>query len=223
MQNKIDILGIEIDNYPVKDAMLCVERYLEDTGMKTIGTITMRQLDLAGSDETVKEYIRQLDLAVVGEKEILSAAGASSVQRINEIEEHVFFRELMKRLLRNRKKVFLLADSAADLEQMTRKFKDHYERLQIAGSCSMEAALQDTDGVINEINSASADVVFSLLPSPAQEHFLVENRNKLDVKIWYGVEQDFMPKSRLHTIMGFVGRVFHKIKLKSRLHEYNKE
>ncbi|MGN0342304.1 MAG: WecB/TagA/CpsF family glycosyltransferase [Roseburia sp.] len=223
MQNKIDILGIEIDNYTVKDSMFQVERYLEGGGMKTIGTITMSQLDLAGSDETVKECIRQLDLAVIGEKEILLAAGISSGQRTGEIVDHVFFRELMKRILRNRKKVFLLTESEADLEQMTQKLKDHYERLEIAGTCSIEGAQRDTDRVINEINSASADVVFSLLPSPDQEHFLMENKNKLDVKIWYGMSHDFMPRSRIHSIMELAGKLIHKRKLKSRLHEYNKE
>lgn len=223
MQNKIDILGIEIDNYAVKDAVLFVERYLEGVGMKTIGTVSMRQLDLAGSDETVKEYIKQLDLAVIGEKEILLAAEISSIQRTNEIVEHSFFAEMMKRILRNRKKVFLLAENEAELAQMMEQLKRHYERLQISGSCSMEGAQRDTDRIINEINSASVDVVFSLLPSPEQEHFLMENKSKLDIKIWYGMEHDFMPKSRLHRIMDVAGRLIHKRKLKSRLHEYNKE
>ena len=223
MQNKIDILGIEIDNYAVKDAILYVERYLEGVGMKTIGTISMRQLDLAGSDETVKEYIRQLDLAVIGEKEILLAAGINSGQRTKEIVEHGFFSEMMKRILRNRKKVFLLAENETELAQMMEQLKSHYERLQIVGSGSMEGAQRDVDRIINEINSASADVVFSLLPSPEQEYFLMDNNSKLDVKIWYGMEHDFMPKSRLHRIMGLAGRLIHKRKLKSRLHEYNKE
>lgn len=222
MQNKIDILGIEIDNFTVRESMLRVEEFLNGTGVKTIGTVTMGQLELAGNDEEVKACIRQFDLAVVGEKEILAAAGIRSGQRISEIVDHTFFREFAKRILRNKKTVFLLTDTEEELQRVHDKLKQHYERMQIAGSCSLESMGKDSEGIVNEINSASVDLVFSFLPTPQQEYFLNENRNKLDIRIWYGMEQDFMPKSKLLAWKEAAGRLIHKKKLKSRLHEYNK-
>ena len=39
MLKKIDILGIEVDNYTVREAMMQVENYLDNTVMNTIETI----------------------------------------------------------------------------------------------------------------------------------------------------------------------------------------
>lgn len=90
MLKKIDILGIEVDNYTVREAMMQVENYLDNTVMNTIETIDMKMLELAGRDETVRACIEQLDLAVIGEKEILIAADVHSSQRISETINHDF-------------------------------------------------------------------------------------------------------------------------------------
>lgn len=106
MLKKIDILGIEVDNYTVREAMMQVENYLDNTVMNTIETIDMKMLELAGRDETVRACMEQLDLAVIGEKEILIAADVHSSQRISETINHDFFREFIKRIIRNHKRVF---------------------------------------------------------------------------------------------------------------------
>ena len=191
MLKKIDILGIEVDNYTVREAMMQVENYLDNTVMNTIETIDMKMLELAGRDETVRACMEQLDLAVIGEKEILIAADVHSSQRISETINHDFFREFIKRIIRNHKRVFLLAETIAQ--------------------------------VVNEINSASADVIFSILPSPLQEQFLTENKSKLDAKIWYGLSSDYAPRSRISRISQIAGRLIHKKKLQSKLHKYNKD
>ena len=77
--------------------------------------------------------------------------------------------------------------------------------------------------MVNEINSASADVIFSILPSPLQEQFLTENKSKLDAKIWYGLSSDYAPRSRISRISQIAGRLIHKKKLQSKLHKYNKD
>ena len=100
MLKKIDILGIEVDNYTVREAMMQVENYLDNTIMNTIETIDMKMLELAGQDETVRACIEQLDLAVIGEKEILIAADVHSSQRLSETINHDFFREFIKRIIR---------------------------------------------------------------------------------------------------------------------------
>ena len=70
---------------------------------------------------------------------------------------------------------------------------------------------------------ASADVIFSILPSPLQEQFLTENKSKLDAKIWYGLSSDYAPRSRISRISQIAGRLIHKKKLQSKLHKYNKD
>lgn len=223
MLKKIDILGIEVDNYTVREAMMQVENYLDNTVMNTIETIDMKMLELAGRDETVRACMEQLDLAVIGEKEILIAADVHSSQRISETINHDFFREFIKRIIRNHKRVFLLAETIAQEEQLEHFLVGKYEQIEVAGHCAIEEKSNDFESVVNEINSASADVIFSILPSPLQEQFLTENKSKLDAKIWYGLSSDYVPRSRISRISQIAGRLIHKKKLQSKLHKYNKD
>ena len=155
MLKKIDILGIEVDNYTVREAMMQVENYLDNTIMNTIETIDMKMLELAGQDETVRACIEQLDLAVIGEKEILIAADVHSSQRLSETINHDFFREFIKRIIRNHKRVFLLAETIAQEEQLEHFLVGKYEQIEVAGHCAIEEKSNDFESVVNEINSAT--------------------------------------------------------------------
>lgn len=223
MLKKIDILGMKIDNYTVREAMTQVEVYLGDTSMSVIDTVDVALLDLAIREDTVRRYVETLDLAVIGEKEILQAADIHSSQRMSEIENHDFFREFAKRITRDGRGVYLLTQTAGQ-EQMLRAFlEERYQRMRIEGSCVMEEREGDPEAVVNDINSVSADVIFSVLSSPGREQFLLENRNKLDARIWYGLGRNYAPGARARGISRLAEGLIHRRKLKNRLHKYNKK
>lgn len=223
MVKKIDILGMEIDNYTVREAMMQVEGYLNQTGMSMIETINMNMLELAGEESSVKECIEMLDLAIIGEKEILVAAGFGSNQRTREIVEHEFFREFLKRINRNRKRVFLLGETVDAVDKLNAYLREEYEKLLIGGRCALEEKSGDIEGVVNEVNGVSPDVILSILPSPVQEQFLLENKGKLDAKIWYGIGSDYETRSGLKRISWIAGKLIHKKRLQSQLHKYQNE
>ena len=54
---------MNLDNYTVREAMLQVEVYLNNTEMNTIENISMEMLVKAQNDEILKECIEKLDLA----------------------------------------------------------------------------------------------------------------------------------------------------------------
>ena len=57
-------------------------------------------------------------------------------------------------------------------------------------------AVDENENLVNEINIVSPDVIASFLPSPAQEKFLLHNREKLLMNLWYGIGNNkFMGKS----------------------------
>ncbi len=223
MLKKLDILGLELDNYTVREAMLNVEIYLNHNEMNTIETISMSMLEQAGRDEVVHNCLQELDLAVIGEKEILTAAGVNSMQRMKETGENEFFHEFMKRIIRNKKTVYLLGEKKADVEHLYAFLQDEYEKAKIVGQYAMEDCLGDLDAVVNAINVETPDVVFSILPSPYQEHFLVDNRGKLSAKIWYGLGEHYAADEKWRSLFRWLRRLIHRKKLTNRLNEYNNE
>jgi len=44
MIKKVDILGIQLDNYTVREAIMCVERYLSNNVLNTIESISLQML-----------------------------------------------------------------------------------------------------------------------------------------------------------------------------------
>ena len=223
MIKKVEILGIKLDNYTVREAMLKMEVYLNNTVMNTVESISMEMLMKAQNDEVVRECIEHLDLTIIGEKEILNAAGVDSAQRIRETAEHEFFKEFAARIIRNNKTVYMLGDTAARTENMLDFFRENYEKLKICGSYALEECTGDLDHVINEINIAEPDVIFSILPTPQQEYFLKDNVGKFNAKIWYGLGQDYARKGRVSKAAQFARKLIHKGMLHSMLSKYNKD
>ena len=123
MIKKIDILGVSLDNYTVREAIMCVERYLSNQVLNTIESISAQMLIESETDPILKETLGTLDLAVIGEKEIIQAGGFGTMQRIRETEENDFYFEFFKRIERNKKSIFLLGDTQAKLAELQQELK----------------------------------------------------------------------------------------------------
>ena len=74
MIKKIDILGIQLDDYTVREAIRQVEAFSEENVPKVIERISMQMIMETEQDPVVREVLSSLDLAVIGEKEILEVA-----------------------------------------------------------------------------------------------------------------------------------------------------
>lgn len=222
MVKKLDILGIKLDNYTVREAMLRIEVCWNNTIMSTVETISMDTLVKAQSDELVKNCIENLDLAIICDKEILKAAGLVSTQRTKETEENEFLKEFLRRAVRNRRTVYLLGESDEQIGKLQGFLNEKYERIKIAGVYALSECGGDYDTVINEINIAAPDVILSVIPTPDQEYFLKEHKEKLNAKIWYGLGDAYDGKAGKSEVAGFARKLIQKGILHTRLLRYKK-
>ena len=223
MIKKIEILGIQLDNYTVREAMLLVEGYLNNTVMNTIEAVSMEMLVRAKEDELLRESIENLDLAIVDEKEILKAAGVNTTQRIRETVEKQFFKEFMKRTIRNGRTVYLFGETKQQIDELMEFLSEDYDRLKNVGSFALENCSGDYDSVVNEINIASPDIILSVLPTPEQEYFLAENKGKINAKVWYGLGSNYAKAQGVRYIRSLAKKIRHKGMLHSMLSKYNQE
>ena len=91
MIKRINIAGIELDNYTVREMLMKIERHFDENSFTTIEEINMDTLKLAKSDAEIKETIENITYTVIADAGILNAASAESMQRKHEIENHDFF------------------------------------------------------------------------------------------------------------------------------------
>lgn len=219
MIKKIEIMGIELDNYTVREAVMQVETYLSDDILNTIESVSMHMLIEAESDLVVRGVLSSLDLAVIGEKEIIQAAGVETMQRMQETEENDFTYEFFKRIERNKRSVFLLGEEEHRLAAVKRELKGAFPKLVFAGEYALENCVGDFEAVINEMNAMTPDVIVSILSTPLQEHFFAEHRDKMSASIWYGMGE-FGVHGRKNGIGSFFRNRLHLGKLKNSMRKY---
>ena len=223
MIKKLEILGLLLDNYTVREAMLQIEGFLNTTIMNTVETVTMEILVKAQEDYLLRECIESMDLAIISDKEILKAAGVASAQRMRETTEHEFQREFMKRATRNNRTVYLLGDTGAQVEGLQAFLAQEYDKIQVVGTYALADCTGDYDAVINEINIAEPDVILSVVSTPDQEYFLKDNKHKFNAKIWYGLGADYAFRKGKPDVAGRAKKLSHKGMMHSMLLRYNKK
>lgn len=223
MIKKIDICGMHVDNYTVRESMLRLEAYMNSTVLNIIETITMKQLMLATENSVVRECVENCDLSIIGEKEILAEVGNISVQRIREIQEKDFMFELIKRIVRNQRRVYLIGMTRADIEEVQKFFIEINSKFEAVDSYALEECEGDADDIINEINSETPDIIISVLPSPYEEEFLMEHKDKIGANIWYGLGTEYNKKTGIWNVSKMVRNLTLRGQLRRTMQMYEKE
>lgn len=187
MNKKIDIAGLQLDNCTVRESIMLLERAMSEQTFFSIAEINMDTILRAGADERVREAVERLNHTVIAEDNILKAVDRCTLQRQHEIADCTFFYELMKRVERNHLSVCLLGETEAAADSMQKLLLERFPRMNIVGVEILEQCTGELDSVINEVNIKTPDVMISILPSPQQEYFFLDYRDKIFAKLWYAM------------------------------------
>lgn len=223
MIKKINILGIQLDNHTVREAIRQVETYLSNDMLNTIEKVSMKMLLAAETDPVVREAISTMDLTVIGEEEIIKAAGEATMQRVQETKANDFGYEFFKRVERNKKSLFLLGETEKKLVQVKEELQKTFPKLVFAGEYALEKCVGDLEAVINDMNVTTPDVILSVLPSPQQEHFLMDHKDKMNANIWYGIGEAGIQKKKHRSIGSIFQSKMHMERLKNSINKYEKD
>ena len=161
---KIEMMGICLDNYTVRESLMRLDTYLGNTVLNIIETVTMKQLILSGEMPVIKDCFNQADLCVIGEFEILSETGNDAAQRMREVRDWDFLHELLRRMARSKRKVFLLAMTEEELMQMRELFWEKVPQFEPIGSYAVEDCL-----------------------GAGVEEISLPHKDKIGTSVWYGI------------------------------------
>lgn len=187
---KMEVLGIALQDLTIRESMKKVEQFFGDGKVSTIALITMRGLIAAQDSPEIREWMDSLDMTVASDADILRAAGINYRSRIYDVENDVFIKEFLRKLSRQRKKIYLLSGTESGLKKLEEELSVYQEDLRIVGRLAVEGLEYDDDFVVNDINMKTPGVLISNLESPARENFLKENHMKMNASIWLMVRAD---------------------------------
>lgn len=188
---KIEVLGIPLQDLTLRESMKEVERFFSDGKGSTIALITMKGLIAAQDSPQIKNWMSSLDMTVAADADILHAADINWHSRIHDVENNAFISEFLRKIVRQRKKIYLISQTTAALDNLERELRSYEENLRIVGRVALEEReYADDDFVINDMNMKFPDVLISNLESPRREIFWEENHMKMNVSIWLMLRWD---------------------------------
>lgn len=187
MKETISVLGIELTYISREDARALIEEYLNSDGLNTMCVVTKEMLLYAGEDPRYRECLESMDIHVVIDKDIFTAAGITEESLLKKADDQEIWEIFVETVGRERKNCFLLAQTEEELEAFRDKLKDKCPDLMVAGAYAAERSGTEPELIVNEINGVLPDVVLSAMEQPAQELFISEQRKKLGTKVWFGL------------------------------------
>lgn len=187
MNEKIQVLGLEIDNLSAKDATKRVVSYMETEPVSVVEMVTMNTIGCFQQDEMAKELFEQFDIALASDKGILEAAGETDEKRLREVDELLFIKMVMRFLHKNSARMFLLAENEADMGKLEGYIQEDYSNLQILGKATLTENGASDDMLLNLVNGAEAECILSAIPSPLEERFISRNKSLVNAKVWLGL------------------------------------
>lgn len=221
MTEKIELAGVHFDHVPLAKAMELAVGYLKTDPMSTIETATMQTIAAAGESEEVHQCLERMDLILIGDKGILDLAGVASAEEIREVENREFFYEFVKWAAKNEETFFLISQSADEVAELAEFLQELCERkLRICGQYAFETCQGDEEDVVNEINSASPQVVLSTLSAPEQELFLGRHLGMCNAKVWYGIGPEYDVSSSRRGLKNWVKKLKVQFKVRQQVQSY---
>lgn len=219
MIKEITVAGIKLNNYTALENLTQIDRNLENHVFTAIKEVYMSTLLEAKEDDTIKKALEMADVTVISEVGILDAVGESTIFQKHEIEKREFFFQLMKILERRGFTVYILGDEEKEIEQAVNYILEEFPRLKIIGA---ELLGDEVENAVNEINMAAPNVIISVLHTPLQEKFFVENRAMLSAKIWYGMGSGRIAGQK-HSLKYILLKKIRKYKLMNYVKDYDEE
>ena len=139
MNAELEILGVKLKHYRVDAAMEIAEEYLSNDKLNTIGIVTMQMLMQASKEPTWKQYIEDLDLTVIGETEVLEAAGIDpETPSYEEVETNEFIARFFWGLIQTKSRIFVLGDTEEELQTLQKYLTETYPGIEIGGGAVVE-------------------------------------------------------------------------------------
>ena len=87
MTEKISILGVELKDYSMEDAARVIEEYLNNDVLNTMCLVTKEMLVYAGENPEYRECLEAMDIHVVVDSDIFSAAGITGEERLKKADD----------------------------------------------------------------------------------------------------------------------------------------
>lgn len=180
----IDVLGMQLIDYSLKEAIKLSLKFAGSGAMNTIFYVSSQVLLDAGENPQQKEWLQSMDLILYGEPTVLDVLGENTEERKKEIKQDDFLHEFIKKIARGKQRVYLILDSEEKAENLENYLYELHGSVKIIGRYIWNEESSTAEDLVNELNDNSPDVIISKLPNAVQQKIICENRRMINASVW---------------------------------------
>jgi len=173
---------------------------------KTLNTISPNSYGISVKDKVFSQALKDSDYLVLDGVYFALASIILNKKNIKKNQGPDVFNFFIKKMNKEKRKVFFLGSSQATLDKIKEKLKIEYSGVEaqfLSPPFKSKFSNEDNKLIINKINAFRPDIVFVGMTCPKQEKWANENKNKLNVGLicsigavfdWYaGNQKDIHP------------------------------
>ncbi len=188
MRNRVHILNVPVDNVSLADAQNQIAEWLEaEQHCKIVVTPNTEIIMKAQKDPELLQIIQSADLVVP------DGIGLIYASRIlhKALQERVTGVDLMHQVLKychqHGKSIYIFGGKPGVAEKASENISKSFPNIRIAGTTHGYFDVSEEEGILDQINENSPDVLFVALGAPKQEKWIYKYRKRLQVKVAMGV------------------------------------
>ena len=183
--NKENVLGINVSTLNYLDFLKTVEMDINNNVQRSIIAVNPEKILMAKKDLSFQQQLNRADYLIA---DGIGTVIASKLRKGN-IKQRVTGIDSMEMLCsiaaKNNYKVFLFGAKPEVVIKVKYILEEKYENIRIVGH--VDGFNYDNEYVLESINASQPDILFVALGSPKQEYWILENKDKLSVKVLQGV------------------------------------
>lgn len=160
---EIDVLGVTIRDYPLKELIKNATDFLTTPGVKTMSWLSANVLlNVSENTEEQLPWVDALDLTVCDQAGLLKSGRAASQLHIDGKSED-FMENYFRYLGNNGASIALVGDNTENIEHLAKKLRGYSSKLNIISRHAYENA-DFMDDLFNQLNMEFPKVVITCLP-----------------------------------------------------------
>ncbi len=197
--NIVNVLGVPLHSVTRSDLVNCLEKFLKNGQRGWFGCVNVHAVNIANEHKWFKEFFQKALISYCDGAGVRLGAwllGSKLPERIA-LTDWVY--DVCDLASRMKKGIFFLGAKKTTIIQVKEILKKRYPELFIAGIHHGYFTPQENKNVINLIKESNADILIVGMGMPLQERWILDNFDKINVKIAFdaGAVFDFIAGEKL--------------------------
>lgn len=187
MRKTVDILGVNIDNVTVAEALEKAKVLLCEKGVSKIYTPNPEIIMAARADESFCKILNQADLCTPDGIGVVYGAKILKTPVQERVAGFDLACGLLAHIARSGEGVFLFGAKPGVAERAAAKLKECYPGLRVSGTHDGYFKAEEEAKIVDQINDSGAKLLLVCLGAPKQEKWIAAHQNELNVNLCMGV------------------------------------